>query len=94
MGHALAEVHRTEQDYMEGQRPVSLFEAAEGPTVFLSHDVPHNTTLGEITDAASPKHGRHYGSGQPCPSQATCTMATGGRTSAGRPVSTQVSAPP
>lgn len=57
------QLHRMEREYMEAkQRLVSLFEAADGPTIFLSHNVPHNTALDEITDPSSPKQGRHYGS--------------------------------
>ena len=39
-----------------------LFTAAKKPIIFLSHNVPFNTPLDEITDKKSPRVGYHYGS--------------------------------
>lgn len=39
-----------------------LFEEADKPVVFLSHNVPNQTSLDEIQNPNSPADGRHYGS--------------------------------
>jgi Icc-related predicted phosphoesterase len=37
-------------------------ESKEKPIIFLSHNVPFNTTINEITNKESPRYGYHYGS--------------------------------
>lgn len=39
-----------------------LFEKAKKPIIFLSHNVPFNTKIDEITDKNSPRCGYHFGS--------------------------------
>ncbi|MFB6242142.1 MAG: metallophosphoesterase [Candidatus Nanosalina sp.] len=39
-----------------------LFREAEKPVIFLSHNVPHKTSLDRIENPDSPADGRHYGS--------------------------------
>lgn len=38
------------------------FEKANKPIIFLTHNVPFNTSLDEITDKSSPRVGYHFGS--------------------------------
>lgn len=40
----------------------SLFKKASKPIIFLSHNVPFNTSLDKITNRQSPRYGEHYGS--------------------------------
>lgn len=40
----------------------SLFEKATKPIIFLSHNVPFNTSLDKIVNKNSPRNGWHYGS--------------------------------
>jgi len=40
----------------------SLFEKAIKPVIFLTHNVPLNTSLDKITNKKSPRYGQHYGS--------------------------------
>ncbi len=44
------------------KRVASLFEKASKPVIFLSHNVPFNTLIDEITNKESPRYGYHYGS--------------------------------
>ncbi|MCK4729999.1 MAG: metallophosphoesterase [Candidatus Aenigmarchaeota archaeon] len=54
---------KTKKDYERYFKKIaSLFEKASKPTIFLSHNVPFNTTLDKITDEKSPRYGYHYGS--------------------------------
>lgn len=39
-----------------------IFDKSSKPTIFLSHNVPFNTSLDKITYKESPKYGYHYGS--------------------------------
>ena len=39
-----------------------LFDRAQHQVIYLSHNVPYNTKLDEITNKESPKYGYHYGS--------------------------------
>lgn len=39
-----------------------LFEKSKNPVIFLSHNVPHDTSLDRIENPESPADGRHYGS--------------------------------
>lgn len=39
-----------------------LFQQATKPVIFLSHNVPFNTPIDEITDSISPRKGYHFGS--------------------------------
>lgn len=38
------------------------FEASDNPVIFLSHNVPHDSSLDRIENPDSPEDGRHYGS--------------------------------
>ena len=46
----------------ESRKMSSLFIKAKKPTIFLSHNVPFNTTLDKIRNKKSPRYGMHYGS--------------------------------
>ncbi len=51
------------KDYEEGKGKVfSLFESANRPVIFLSHNVPYNTRVDMITWEGSPRKGQHFGS--------------------------------
>ena len=51
------------QDYRETRKEVKeLFRKAQNPVIFLSHNVPHGTSLDQIKNPDSPADGRHYGS--------------------------------
>ena len=51
------------KDYEEGKEKVfSLFESANRPVIFLSHNVPFNTRVDMITWEGSPRKGQHFGS--------------------------------
>lgn len=39
-----------------------LFAQSSQPILFLSHNVPYNTSLDQITDPHNPRHGLHFGS--------------------------------
>jgi len=39
-----------------------LFEKAKKPVIFLSHNVPFNTTIDKINNKESPRNGQHFGS--------------------------------
>lgn len=57
------ELEEQKQDYRETKEQISeLFQEAEEPIIFLSHNVPHDTPLDMIDNEDSPAHGRHYGS--------------------------------
>lgn len=52
-----------EQEYNETKKELSnLLKDSEKPVIFLSHNVPHNTSLDRIENPESPADGRHYGS--------------------------------
>ncbi len=55
----LAKIYEAEKTRMN-----KLFQKAKGdkPIIFLSHNVPFNTPIDEITDKNSPRCGYHYGS--------------------------------
>jgi len=46
----------------DSKKLASLFEKASKPVIFLSHNVPFNTPIDEITNKESPRYGYHYGS--------------------------------
>ena len=51
------------KDYEEGKEKVfSLFESANKPVIFLSHNVPFNTKVDMIAWEGSPRKGQHFGS--------------------------------
>lgn len=57
------ELEEMREDYKQKKEILEeLFEEAEKKIIFLSHNVPHNTSLDEITNEDSPAQGRHYGS--------------------------------
>lgn len=57
------ELEEMKEEYQEKKEQISeLFTEADDPVVFLSHNVPHQTSLDEIKNEDSPAHGRHYGS--------------------------------
>ncbi|WP_414838195.1 metallophosphoesterase family protein [Candidatus Nanosalina sp. VS9-1] len=57
------EMKEIRKEYTEQkERLEKLFQASEKPVIFLSHNVPHNTSLDRIENPDSPADGRHYGS--------------------------------
>jgi Icc-related predicted phosphoesterase len=57
------EMQEIKEEYRrEKQSLEELFRDAEKPAVFLSHNVPHGTSLDRIENPDSPADGRHYGS--------------------------------
>ena len=57
------ELAKIKKEYKRGSKKVaSLFESASKPVIFLSHNVPFNTTLDKITNKDSPRYGQHFGS--------------------------------
>jgi len=57
------ELEEMREEYNENRKEISeLFKASKRPVVFLSHNVPHNTSLDMIDNPDSPADGRHYGS--------------------------------
>ncbi len=57
------ELEKMRNDYEKDSKKLeSLFEKATKPVIFISHDVPFNTPLDEITNKSSPRYGYHYGS--------------------------------
>ncbi len=51
------------KDYEEGKEKVFLlFESADKPVIFLSHNVPFDTGVDMITWEGSPRNGQHFGS--------------------------------
>jgi Icc-related predicted phosphoesterase len=57
------EMESIEDKYMETKEELErLFEEAESPVIFLSHNVPHGTSLDRVENPDSPADGRHYGS--------------------------------
>ena len=57
------ELEDLKQEFRETKKQLSkLYEQAENPVIFLSHNVPHDTSLDMIDNEESPKNGRHYGS--------------------------------
>ena len=66
------EMNRLREEYLEKKQEISeLFRSAREnkeigweheKVVFLSHNVPQDTSLDRIDNPDNPKHGRHYGS--------------------------------
>lgn len=57
------ELAKRKREYERDSKKItSLFEKASKPVIFLSHNVPFNTTIDEITNKDSPRYGYHYGS--------------------------------
>lgn len=57
------EMEELRQEYREKRRELQkLFDKANGPVIFISHNVPNQTSLDEIDNPNSPADGRHYGS--------------------------------
>jgi Icc-related predicted phosphoesterase len=57
------ELEEMKKEYWERKEKLSeIFEAAENPMIFLSHNVPNDTSLDKIENPDSPAKGRHYGS--------------------------------
>jgi Icc-related predicted phosphoesterase len=57
------QLEKQKEDYDRISKKLSsLFVTASKPVIFLSHNVPFNTTLDEITDKKSPNYGYHCGS--------------------------------
>ncbi|MFB6116304.1 MAG: metallophosphoesterase [Candidatus Nanosalina sp.] len=57
------ELEKMKEEYVEtGETLEKLFRKAENPVIFLSHNVPHDTSLDRIENPDSPVDGRHYGS--------------------------------
>lgn len=57
------EMKELRQEYREKLRELQgLLGEAENPVIFLSHNVPNQTSLDEIQNPDSPADGRHYGS--------------------------------
>jgi len=57
------ELKEKKADYIgDSKKLSSLFEKASKPVIFLSHNVPFNTSLDRITNKESPRYGWHYGS--------------------------------
>jgi Icc-related predicted phosphoesterase len=57
------ELQQHKKEYEKNLKKVStLFEKASKPVIFLSHNVPFNTSLDKIINKESPRHGWHYGS--------------------------------
>jgi len=44
------------------QKYDKLFKKSKKPVIFLSHNVPFNTSIDKITDKSSPRKGDHFGS--------------------------------
>ena len=57
------ELEKAKAGYDKLTRNVSrLFDRARKPVIFMSHNVPYNTSLDMITNKESPRYGYHYGS--------------------------------
>lgn len=57
------ELREIKQDYMERKKELAeKFRNSERPVIFLSHNVPHKTSLDRIENPDSPSDGKHYGS--------------------------------
>lgn len=57
------ELKEIEEEYRSQKQELKRkFEASERPVIFLSHNVPHDTSLDRIENPESPSDGRHYGS--------------------------------
>ena len=57
------EVQEIKAEYLRKKDKLQeLFQEAEKPVIFLSHNVPHETSLDRIQNPESPADGRHYGS--------------------------------
>ena len=57
------ELQKIKENYEEQKaKLVSLFEKTTKPVIFISHNIPFNTPLDEITNKESPKYRFHFGS--------------------------------
>jgi Icc-related predicted phosphoesterase len=57
------EMEEIRHEYRRQRQEIEeLFQEAEKPVIFLSHNVPHETSLDRIENPDSPADGRHYGS--------------------------------
>jgi Icc-related predicted phosphoesterase len=57
------EMQKIKEEYGKQKQSLEeLFIDAEKPVIFLSHNVPHGTSLDRIENPDSPADGRHYGS--------------------------------
>lgn len=57
------EMQEIKEEYRDKKNEIrELFQGAEKPVIFLSHNVPHETSLDRIENPDSPADGRHYGS--------------------------------
>jgi len=58
-----SQLENLKKDYKKIYKKVSsLFEKTTKPVIFLTHNVPINTSLDKITNKKSPRYGQHYGS--------------------------------
>jgi len=57
------ELAKKKRDYLaELKKLEKLFRESTSPVLFLSHNVPFNTTLDQIVNPNSPRNGQHFGS--------------------------------
>ncbi len=57
------ELERKRREYQHLLKRIDLlFRRSEKPVIFLTHNVPYNTRLDEITEKFSNRYGLHYGS--------------------------------
>jgi Icc-related predicted phosphoesterase len=57
------ELEEMKKEYRERKEELEeIFESAADPVIFLSHNVPNDTSLDKIENPDSPAEGRHYGS--------------------------------
>ncbi len=58
-----SEMQEIKKEYQRKKNEIQeLFQEADKPVIFLSHNVPHETSLDRIENPDSPADGRHYGS--------------------------------
>ncbi len=58
-----SELKKKKQEYKKQFNKISsLFKKATKPIIFLSHNVPFNTSIDQIINPASPRDGQHFGS--------------------------------
>jgi Icc-related predicted phosphoesterase len=57
------ELERIQREYSEKKEELDeLLRNVDKKVIFLSHNVPQDTSLDKIENPESPRHGRHYGS--------------------------------
>ncbi|MFB6208149.1 MAG: metallophosphoesterase [Candidatus Nanohaloarchaea archaeon] len=56
------ELEGLKEEYRENKEELEKLFQSDEPIIFLSHNVPNNTSLDRIDNEDSPAHGRHYGS--------------------------------